>query len=156
MHEEITKQYGNRVRLRACGIYWNNDKILVINHFNLYNHDFWAPPGGGIEFGETAAQTVQREMQEEAGIEVGTKEFLFATEIIKHPLHAVELFFAVGGKSNEIRLGTNPETKHQIMTEIAFKSVEELAALEPHKRHGIFNEAPTTEKFKSLSGYFKI
>ncbi|WP_310590385.1 hypothetical protein [Dyadobacter sp. NIV53] len=52
--------YENRVRVRACGIYFENDKMLLAGHaLNGPEISFWYPPGGGIEFGETAADALK-------------------------------------------------------------------------------------------------
>src|SRR5688572_17010203 len=99
MESEIAKIYGNRLRVRVCGICWENDRLLLVNH-QMPNGDFWAPPGGGLEFGEEAADALKREFKEEANLDIDVGSYLFGCEFIRQPLHAIELFFdvkAVGG-----------------------------------------------------------
>ena len=31
---------------------WNGDRLLMVKH-RMGNRDLWAPPGGGLEFGES-------------------------------------------------------------------------------------------------------
>ncbi len=60
-----------QIRPKAIGILWRGDAILVCA---VPNDDGttkgWRPLGGTIEFGETAAQTLKRELFEEIGATV--------------------------------------------------------------------------------------
>ena len=52
-------------RVVAKALITNDEgKILVVKE----NQDFWSLPGGGLEHGETAAECLTREIQEEIGI----------------------------------------------------------------------------------------
>ena len=100
MTPEIAEIYGNRVRIRVCGLCWQEGSLLLIKH-KMGPEGFWAPPGGGLEYGESLEDTLRREFLEETGLDVVSEKFLFGCEFIKPPLHAVELFFnvrIVGGK----------------------------------------------------------
>jgi len=55
----------------------------------------WAPPGGGMDFGQSVEENLTREFREETGLKVEVKRFLFINEFLAVPLHAVELFFEV-------------------------------------------------------------
>src|SRR6478735_2451882 len=90
---EITQKYGNRVRLRACGLCWRGNALLMVNHKFLTSGDFWAPPGGGVEFGQPSQEALAREFKEETNVTIAAGSLLFTCEFIKPPLHAVELFF---------------------------------------------------------------
>ena len=68
MCPEIDKIYGNRVRVRTCGIYWKDNMILMVNHLGLGPANFWAPPGGGVEYGESLTRALEREFEEETGL----------------------------------------------------------------------------------------
>jgi 8-oxo-dGTP pyrophosphatase MutT (NUDIX family) len=67
--EEIVPYDGSELRWRisAYGLIVKDEKIWLIksNEEKLFD-----VPGGGIEFGETIAQAIQREAIEEAGIKV--------------------------------------------------------------------------------------
>ena len=60
--ENIVKHFGNRLRVRVNGILIENERILMVKHVGLGETGYlWAPPGGGIEFGTSAPQNLERE-----------------------------------------------------------------------------------------------
>jgi 8-oxo-dGTP diphosphatase len=150
------EKFGNRIRVRVCGLCYRGDEVLLINHKRLYDHDFWAPPGGGLEFGETVQNALKREFLEECGLKISVNEFLFACEFVHPPLHAVELFFDVFSSGNP-KLGNDPEmATHQMLTDLRFWSPQELAALPPDHRHGIFKIDTKPARVRQLRGFYPI
>src|SRR6266704_6384221 len=57
-------------RLGCAGIVRRGDDVLLGRRSKDPNRGLWVLPGGGVDFGETLVQTLQRELAEEAGIEV--------------------------------------------------------------------------------------
>src|SRR5687768_3957449 len=108
MDAGIRSTYGNRVRLRACDICWRENALLLVNHSGVTAAPFWAPPGGGVEFGESVDACLKKEFLEETGLEISTGKFLFACEFIHEPLHAIELFFSVSVVGGFLKKGNDP------------------------------------------------
>ena len=158
MVNPVHEIYGNRIRLRACGICVHDHQLLVVNHKHLAENDFWVPPGGGIQFGETASSCVVREFKEETGLDVRVDHFLFTCEFIKPPLHAIEFFFRVTLLGGTLQKGTDPETDsgNQIIHEVKFSTWEELKLTDPRSLHGAFTLVDEPVKISDLRGYFKI
>lgn len=157
MENEVQKYYGNRLRVRACGICMREDSILMVNHRGISTGDFWAPPGGGIQFGERAEDCLIREFKEETGLTVVPGKFLFAGELIRRPLHAIEVFFSVAPLTHELHRGTDPEKgSPDIILSVKFMTWNEIKELKPEQRHGIFNALDHPAKITTLSGYFKV
>ena len=158
MDDLIGRIYGNRVRLRICGICWWNNSLLLVNHSGMRSGDFWSPPGGGIEFGQTVAETLVREFVEETGIKIEPGRFLFTCEFIKHPLHAVELFFEVKYLSGTIKTGIDPELKEgeQIIKNVQWMTVAEIKNHPKEDLHGIFKFCDQPEDIVKLSGFWHI
>lgn len=155
-HKEITEMYGNRVRLRVCGLLVQDGNLLMVNHKGVTDGDvFWAPPGGGLEFDETLQEGLRREFREETGLEVVVKDFLFVYEFLSEILHAVELFFAVDLVSGTLEKGVDPELKSQIITEVAFKSIAEIKTLTESSIHGLFKKCHSLQDVLELRGYLK-
>lgn len=158
MDKTTQEIYGGRVRIRTCGLCWDREKLLLVNHFGLYNHDFWAPPGGGLEFGVAAVDNLEREFIEETGLRVKTEELQFLCEYIQPPLHAIELFFNVKLMGGKLFTGSDPEMgiKPQIIMEVKYLSDKEIEVIPDSYKHGIFRIAKSMEKIRGLRGYLKI
>lgn len=154
MSQGINEVYGGRPRVRVCGVCWRDGKLLMVNHRGLLPGQFWAPPGGGVDFGESVQTCLHREFLEETGLEVSIGRFLFACEFIRDPLHAIELFFEVSITGGKLQKGDDPE--FPTIEEVKFMSVSEISLLPPAHRHGIFNQIPSPENLKILTGFYAI
>lgn len=154
--QEIEQVFGNKLRLRVSGICIKEDQILLIKHSYLGKKDYlWAPPGGGVQFGEDIKTSLKREFVEETALIVEIQDFLFVNEFLDFPLHAVELFFTVQIISGQPKLGKDPEmnTNSQILEEIAFKSLEELKEENPLHLHSCLREISNLQELFSKSVY---
>lgn len=70
-------QGNHRFNYRIVGVAMHNDSVLL----HRADHEtFWTLPGGRGEFGETAEQTITREMLEELETEVDVKRLLWVVE----------------------------------------------------------------------------
>ena len=154
MNPAINEVYGNKVRVRVCGVCWQEGKLLMVNHRGLTAGAFWAPPGGGVTFAESAGTCLRREFLEETGLEVHNERFLFACEFIQDQLHAIELFFEVSLAGGKIGRGQDPELP--IIEDVRFLSPAEITRLPGASRHGIFNLVHSPEDLTTLTGFFRI
>jgi 8-oxo-dGTP diphosphatase len=156
MESEIIKIFGNRLRVRVCGICIEDQRILLVKHHALGPKGvFWSPPGGGLEFGESAEESLKREFLEETGLQTEVVRFLFTHEFLEEPLHAIELFFEVRKTGGRLKTGTDPEMKggNQIIQEVKFVSQAELKIFEPSTLHNIFRLVDEPMKVLNLEGY---
>ncbi len=158
IESEILNKYGNRVRLRVCGLCWRKDTLLMVNHRSLTKDDFWAPPGGGIEFSQPAHAALIREFKEETAITITVGRLLFTCEYIHQPLHAIELFFEAFHEHGEPALGLDPESTadNQIITKVAYLDYPTIMRIPSAERHGIFRVAKTPEELKKLTGFYRL
>jgi 8-oxo-dGTP pyrophosphatase MutT (NUDIX family) len=77
----------NQIRPIAICVFLYNNHILVAEGYDPVKDEyFYRPLGGGIEFGETSAETICRELMEEINIEVekDSLRYLGAIENIFH------------------------------------------------------------------------
>lgn len=154
MHESLISMYGNRVRIRVCGLCWQGDRLLMVNHSGLGERNFWAPPGGGVEFGSTIHQNLEREMEEETGLQVQTGVFRFACEFLRPPLHSVDLFFETHLRGGVLLTGTDPELN--IIREVRFMGWNEILGIPLNELHGVFRQTRNAEEFRKLTGFHSI
>jgi ADP-ribose pyrophosphatase YjhB (NUDIX family) len=157
IHPEVVQVFGNRVRVRVCGILIEKDRILLVNHRGLNKTNlFWCPPGGGIQFGESAAESLQREFREETGLEIEVMDFLCVNEYISQALQAVELFFLVRRISGYVATGTDPELKQQIIRKVEFMTIEEIRNYQPAEVHNLFSYCTNLADIYQLQGRFLL
>jgi len=72
-----------RIRPIALCVFLKNNRILVFEGYDKVKDEiFYRPLGGGIEFGETAEETVRREFMEEINVEVKDIRYLGTLENI--------------------------------------------------------------------------
>ncbi|MGC1240922.1 MAG: NUDIX hydrolase [Chryseosolibacter sp.] len=154
MDAKITRLYGDRVRVRVCGLCWQGANLLMVKHRHLANDGFWAPPGGGLEFGESIEQCLKKEFLEETGLLIGPGRFQFGCEFIQKPLHAVELFFEVNITGGLLQKGDDPELP--MIEEVRYLSPAEIAEIPSANLHGIFGLAGSPEALKTLTGFYRI
>lgn len=156
MKAEVEKIYGNRVRVRVCGICLKENKILLIHHSGVGEKgSLWAPPGGGLDFGESAEQTLIREYKEETGLNIRVEEFLFTNEFLSPPLHAIELFFRVEIISGTMAMGTDPEMSNgkQIIQDLRFWHFDEIRSQDPLLFHAVLRGIKSPEELLKLRGF---
>jgi 8-oxo-dGTP diphosphatase len=154
MDQEVAKIYGNKVRVRACGICWREHELLMVNHSGITPTNFWCPPGGGVEFGQSIPQTLEKEFREETGLTIKSGSFLFGCEYIEKPIHSIELFYEIIQENGRLKTGSDPEI--QIIKSVKFMSFEQIKALPEQELHGIFRIVHSPADFHNLKGFYRI
>lgn len=154
--EEITKHYSQKLRVRVSGICEIDEKFVMIRHKGIGNKDsFWAPPGGGIHFAESAKEALVREFNEETGLTVEVTDFLCVNEFLQPPLHAIELFFRVRPLDTKFFLGKDPEfpDDRQIISDIQLLTFEEIKSFPSDEVHSLFNSCVTKNDLYLNKGF---
>ncbi|WP_040006381.1 NUDIX domain-containing protein [Fibrisoma limi] len=154
--EEVLKLYGNRLRLRVCGLYHEGDRLLMVRHRGIGPTDtFWCPPGGGAQFGESAPEALIREFEEETGLAIEVGDLLFVNEFMQPPLHAMELFFTVRATGGLLRQGIDPEMSldGQIIEDVRLMTFEEIKSYPPEEVHALFAHCRSFDDIFRLRGY---
>ena len=154
MDKEVAKIYGDQVRVRACGICLSEGGLLMVNHRGITSGDFWAPPGGGVEFGQSVEETLKKEFLEETGIEIRPLQFMFGCEYIAKPIHSIELFYATEITGGKLKTGHDPEI--QIITDAKFIAAADLIKIRLEELHGIFRLARSPDALRQLRGFYRI
>ncbi len=152
--KEINEIFGNKIRIRVCGICVVEGKILLVKHAGLGEAgELWSAPGGGIVFEESVLKCLEREFLEETGYKIRVKEFLFVNEFFKSPLHSIELFFEVEIIEGNLKVGDEPEIKEKILKEVKWLSEKELKNIQQNRRHSIFQNDFTLPALVLQKGY---
>ncbi|MEQ8583256.1 MAG: NUDIX hydrolase [Marinoscillum sp.] len=151
--------FEGRVRARVCGILQEEGAILMLRHKGIGPNGYlWSPPGGGIEFGESAEGALKKEFLEETGLRVSIGQFLFVNEYQDDRHHAIELFFEVTRIAGEIQLGQDPELpkNEQILEELKWLSFAEIKTMDSGFLHNAFRLTQEPNQITELRGFFKF
>lgn len=138
--QNMSSIFEGKIRVRVMGLIIENNKLLMINHSGLSESNiFWAPPGGGINFGEGLKQGLKREINEELNIDAEVGEMLCGNEFIQGELHAMEFFFLIDNYRGKLKLGIDPELgQSQILKEFKFMTLNEIKKLDKRSCHELF------------------
>lgn len=84
------------------GLVVKEDKILLVKRSHPPYQDFWAIPGGYVEFGETCEEATIREVEEETGLKTKIKTLIGVySKPQRHPQQAISVAYLleiIGGK----------------------------------------------------------
>ena len=158
MKKEIAEKFGDVLRIRVCGILTNDMGVLMVKHDGLSSAGyFWAPPGGGMSFGQSAESCLKREFQEETGLEIAVDNLLFVNEFYENPFHAVELFFRVRKLGGSLKIGHDPELNQaqQIINDVRFFTQKDIQDERGPQLHTIFHQISVPSQLLNLKGYFQ-
>ena len=109
-----------RPRLGCAGLIRSGDRILLGKRDKEPNRGLWVLPGGGVEFGESFAQTLKRELMEETGIEVDVQGVFNVYELINPPNEHRVIVYVNG----EYRAGE--PTASSDLSDVRFLAKDEL------------------------------
>jgi 8-oxo-dGTP diphosphatase len=159
--KQLAEVYGNKVRLRVCGLLIEDNRVLLVKHLGLGQHgELWSPPGGGVEFGEGLASALRREFLEETHLQVEVDAWQFVYEYIHPPLHTVECFFKVEAITplSQMKLGIEPESGHDFpgLVDIRFWTLAEIQAKGTAYFHGLFSRITTFEDLAQLRHFTSV
>lgn len=151
----IESSFGNKIRIRSCGVLIENDKLLLIKHLGIGElGEFWNCPGGGIEPNENLEQALIREFKEETNLKIEIEKFAFCVEFNEKPLHAIEFYFFVKRVSGTLALGLEPEiVDFSVLSELKWFDFEELINLDSRRKPNFLNYIKSFEQLKKLSSF---
>jgi 8-oxo-dGTP diphosphatase len=116
------------IRVRAQAVILDEEnRILLVNHVKD-GKEYFVLPGGGVEFGETAEESLLRELKEELDItDVKSVKFLKARDFIPEDKsrHILDLYFYVRADVSGVKLAENDG----IIKGFGFFSFDELSSI---------------------------
>ena len=149
--------YAHQIRTRVCGICIYQHKLLLVRHKpTINNKAFWAPPGGGLAYGEKITDCLKREFKEETGLNVKVGRFLFMNEFLEQPLHAIEYFFEVFILDGTLITGQDPEASAdtQLIQNVAFLSLPEVNRIPLPDKHTMLHHLYSFDDLLGMDNQF--
>ena len=96
MSDILFRKDGFVFSYRVAGIAVQDGKVLLQKPTN---EDFYAFPGGHVEFGETNEETLIREFREEIGADISVGELEWVAEVffswVESPCHQICLYYSI-------------------------------------------------------------
>jgi len=88
-------RYNNRA-VTIDAVVVHADKVLLIKRGSEPFKEYWALPGGHVDWDETLEETVKREVKEELGVEVtNLKQIGIYSDPKRHPKQAINVAYGV-------------------------------------------------------------
>lgn len=113
-------------RIRVAAIITDEQgRVLAVRHVKGED-TYWLLPGGGVEYGESLAESLVRELREETGLEVKPGRIAFVNDSIPPGghRHVVNIYFMAEVCAGRLNLGTEAN-----LAELRYMSPDELAAV---------------------------
>jgi len=112
------------------------ERVLLCRHQGAVGREFWAPPGGGLEAGETFEQAAGREIAEELGLKNTRLTFLWEgfTDFVylDRRVHQHERFFLVAPGLPALSPDVQKIHEHEGILELRWWTLAELESTEEH------------------------
>jgi len=113
--------------VRVAIVIIKEERILLVQH-KKKGRKYWLLPGGRVNFGETLIEAIQREMVEEANVEVKVGNLLFISDAISPDIdsqrHIINIFFEGEISAGELKIGDE-----EILERIEFVPITQLDEL---------------------------
>ncbi|HOD51804.1 MAG TPA: NUDIX hydrolase [Candidatus Hydrogenedentes bacterium] len=96
-------------RIRAAAILRKGDSVLLVQH-QKEGQTYWLLPGGGVNFGESLAEALQREVREETGLDISVGDIALVNDSLSPDkrCHIVNICFWGEVRGGILTKGSDP------------------------------------------------
>ena len=78
--------------ISAAALITQQQRLLLVNHRERGQYDFWVPPGGKLQGNESIFDCARRETMEETGLSVGLDRIVYIVEYTEPNYHFCKFF----------------------------------------------------------------
>ena len=90
--------------ISAAALIVQGERILLVNHREAGQYDFWLPPGGHLEGSESIFDCARRETLEETGLSVEPDHVMYIQEFWEPGYHFCKFFILCKAFSGNLTL----------------------------------------------------
>ena len=132
MHQE------NSLVIRVRGVIIHEGKLLVVRHSHASATNFYALPGGKLEWNEGIRECMVREIEEELGVTPVLGRLLYVHNLLINEVQSIEFFFEITNGSDYLDTSNLKGTHSFELAEILFISPTDDVNLLPKAFHDEF------------------
>ena len=138
------------MQVRVTGILVEDGKILIVKQ-TISTERAWSLPGGRVEKGETLAEGMLREMEEETGLQTAIVKLLYLCEKPEVNPPLLHITFLLKKVSGEIRLPSNEFDDNPIY-DVKMVPVDDLPRYDFSEQfmNSVKNEFPDAGTYQGL------
>lgn len=81
-----------RYGISAAALITQQQRLLLVNHREWGQYDFWVPPGGKLQGSESIFDCARREIMEETGLSIKLDRIIYIVEYAEPGYHFCKFF----------------------------------------------------------------
>lgn len=124
MAETEPMRYG----ISAAALITHHDRLLLVNHRERGQYDFWVPPGGKLQGSESIFDCARRETMEETGLSVVLDRIVYIVEYAEPGYHFCKFFIRCKRFDGDLTLA-NREQGEAFLVNARFFSKADMEGL---------------------------
>lgn len=118
-----------RYGISAASLIVQRKQLLLVNHRKSKQYDFWLPPGGKLQRGESIFDCARRETMEETGLSVVLDRIVYIVEYAEPDYHFCKFFIRCKTFDGNLTLA-NREPKETFLVNARFFSKADMEGLD--------------------------
>ncbi len=133
------------IKIRCRGVIVHEGKILLVRH--AHGAEFYALPGGHLDFGEDPLECMKRELIEELGIAPEIGRLLYVYSFVNNEnIQSLEFFFEIKNVQEYVHFETQERTHAYEIDEVVWMSPTENLHILPEVFGKAFRENTVFEE----------
>ena len=118
-----------RYGISAAALIVQRKRLLLVNHRKSGHYDFWVPPGGKLQGGESIFDCARRETMEETGLSVALDRIIYIVEYAEPSYHFCKFFIRCTTFDGNLTLA-NRESDETFLVSACFLSKADMDGLD--------------------------
>ena len=118
-----------RYGISAAALITQQQRLLLVNHREWGQYDFWVPPGGKLQGDESIFDCARRETMEETGLSVELDRIIYIVEYAETGYHFCKFFIRCKTFNGNLTLA-NREQGETFLTDARFFSKTDMEGLD--------------------------